>query len=129
MDEILDAYPLADTLPADAAKDFKDATWHYAKCQNAAANWYNKSEEGGQLTVFDVTIKTHMSLHGGLRSGHLNPRRTYNYIGEDFMHKTKTLMESCVPGNSAAASTLKHMEKYCTALDISLQQIECDVFD
>ena len=129
LDEILDAYPLADVLPPDAAKDFKDATWHYAQCQNGAASFYNTSQQGGQLSIFDVTIKTHQMMHGALRCGHLNPRKSYNYIGEDFMHKSKVLMESCVAGNSAASSTLKHMEKYCIALDLTLQQIEDDIFD
>ena len=45
------------------------------------------------------------------------------------MHKSKVLMETCVAGNSAASSTLKHMGKYCVAVDRTLQQIEDDVFD
>ena len=128
IDEILATYPDADVLPLAAATEYKDEFWLFAKSQNAAALHFNKAPNGGQLMVIDVTIKTHMNLHGALRAGHLNPRKSYNYSGEDFMQKNKTLMQSCVKGNGAITSAVKHMEKYAFALHMVLSQINASLY-
>ena len=42
MDNILDGYPDVDVWPNDALKVFVDASWNYARCQNAVAAHYNR---------------------------------------------------------------------------------------
>ncbi len=65
MDEIVDSYPDADTLPSADAARCVDASWLYARCQNAAAQCYNVQE---QMMILDCTIKTHYVRHGALRT-------------------------------------------------------------
>ena len=100
MDNILDGYPDVDVWPNDALKVFVDASWNYARCQNAVAAHYNRFG----FLLFDVTIKTHWTLHCAMEAPFLNPRRSWNYIGEDFMSKSRDLHTSCCKGNSPASS-------------------------
>ena len=121
MDVILDSFPDVDSLPADAAKEFSEASWGYARCQNAVADHYNRVRG---LEIFDVTIKTHYMLHQALQAGWFNPRKIWNYAGEDFMHISKQLMESCVVGNSAPQAQNKFGVKYTYALHYMFLEFE-----
>ena len=121
MDDILDAFPDVDSLPADAARGFSEASWGYAMCQSAAADHYNRVEG---MYIFDVTIKTHYMLHQALQAGGLNPRKIWNYSGEDFMHKAKELLESCVKGNCAPQAQNKFGAKYRYALHYMFREFE-----
>ena len=78
--------------------------------------------------LFDATIKTHMTCHCALRAHLHNPRREWNFAGEDFMHYMKVLMGSCMKGNSMAGATVKHMEKYVFALHTMFREFDRDLF-
>ena len=121
MDVILDAFPDADSLPTDAARAFSEASWGYANCQNAVADHYNRVHG---MYIFDVTIKTHYMLHQALQAGWFNPRKIWNYAGEDFMHTSKVLLQSCVQGNSAPEAQNKFGMKYCYALHYMFLEFE-----
>jgi len=121
MDDILDAFPDVDSLPDGPAHDFSEASWGYALCQCAVADHYNRLE--GML-IFDVTIKTHYMLHQALQAKWFNPRKIWNYAGEDFMHKCKTLLESCVRGTSAPQAQNKFADKYRYALHYMFREFE-----
>jgi hypothetical protein len=121
MDEVLEIYPDADILPDDAAKEFSDASWMYAKLQNAVAHHYNKNMK---LMVFDCTIKTHWTIHCAQQAPFLNPRKSWNFSGEDFMHKVKILMQSCVKGNTIQQSEVKFADKYAFALHLVFSAYE-----
>jgi len=124
IDTVLATYPDADILPPAAAREFEEACWAYCRAQNAAASHFN---EGLGLMVFDVTIKTHCLLEGALRASHLNPRKSWNFSGEDFMAKGKQLLQSCVKGNTAPTSVVKLMEKYPVALSMVLREVGADL--
>lgn len=123
MDEILDLHAQFDKLPADAAKNYTDAAYSYARAQAACADHWNR-EHGGGLMIFDVTCKTHWLLHGADDAAFLNPRLSWNYAGEDFMGKCKVLQASCCKGNSVAKSTNKFAVKYSYALHLIFQEFE-----
>ena len=125
MEKILVTFPDADVLPPPYADQFSRASWTYARAQNACADFYNKRLK---LMLFDVTIKTHWTLHQALTCGFLNPRKSWNFAGEDFMHKVKTLLATCTKGNSAAQSTVKLAEKYAYGLHHQFMQIEDSLF-
>ena len=125
MDEVLDAYPDTDLLPKKETNEFVGASWNYARCQNAVASYYNIHE---QLKIFDVTIKTHWTLHCALQGKFLNPRKSWNFAGEDFMHKCRLLHKTCCVGNNALQSTNKFGQKYCYALSILFQRLEEDTY-
>lgn len=114
IDDILDHYSDVDVLPKHAVKEFQCASWTYAQCQNAAADHYNQVLG---FLVFDVTIKTHWTLHCAIEAAFLNPRYSWNYIGEDFMMKCRELLASCCKCNTAASSMNKFAGKYCYALE------------
>jgi hypothetical protein len=120
MDNILDGYPDVDVWPNDALKVFVDASWNYARCQNAVAAHYNRFG----FFLFDVTIKTHWTLHCAMEAPFLNPRRSWNYIGEDFMSKSRDLHTSCCKGNSPASSVNKFADKYCHAMGHTLTLLD-----
>jgi hypothetical protein len=121
MDDVLDAYPDADVLPTEDCVDFVNASWDYAKCQNALADHYNKQQG---FLVFDVTIKTHWTLHCAMEAPFLNPRLSWNFSGEDFMQKCRGLHQSCCKGNDGLDSVNKFATKYCHALQMIFRQFE-----
>ena len=115
MDELLHAFPHVDVLPAAVGREFAEHSWLYCRCQNAAADHYNKQQ---QLMIFDVTIKSHYTCHCALDAVFLNPRRGWNFLGEDFMHDCKTMMAACVKGNGMSGASVKFMEKYLYCLHL-----------
>lgn len=121
MDEILDQFPDDDVLPRDAADEFIEASWGYAQCQNRVATYYNGTLG---LMIFDVTIKTHYTLHAAMVARFLNPRKSWNYAGEDFMHKVKVLMQACVIGNTVTACIVRFESRYSYALHLLLTEFE-----
>lgn len=121
MDEILDMFPDEDVLPARAAAEFSEATWGYAQCQDAVASYYNRTV-GYQ--VFDVTVKTHWMLHSAMVAAFFNPRKSWNYSGEDFMHKSKTLLQACMVGNSFTRAVIKFAGKYTYAMHLLFMEFE-----
>ena len=121
MDEVLDSYPDVDVFPSHALRDFVDASWHYARCQNAVSEYYNTTE--GYM-IFDITIKTHWTLHCAMEAAYLNPRLSWNFAGEDFMMKCRELHQSCCKGNSPAQSVDKFADKYGYALQQIFVQFE-----
>eukprot|EP00973_Karenia_brevis_P044299 6137511-Karenia_brevis.AAC.1 len=91
-DDILKEYPVPENprLPQEKQQEFEKALFVYLACQNHLASFYN-SDEGGNLMMFNVTIKSHMLAHVALLSRNLNPRAAWCYMGEDLMQRTKQL--------------------------------------
>ena len=121
MDSILHAHPEDDVLPDVAAREFKTSSWTYAQCQNAVGAYFNRAMKA---MVFDVTIKTHYTLHCAQRSHHLNPRKGWNFIGEDFMAKIKKLLSSCTSRNTMPGSVLALMGKYRAAIHFQFMELD-----
>lgn len=123
MDTVLDNHPDVDVFPTCALDDFVEASWNYARCQNAVAVHYNRLG----LFLFDVTIKTHWTLHCAMEAPFLNPRHGWNYIGEDFMYHSRVLHATCCKGNSPASSVNKFAGKYGRAMEHTLTLLETGV--
>ena len=71
----------------------------------------------GQL-LFLTTIKTHYLAH--LAESPLNPRKTWNYSGEDLMQKIKTIASASVRGTKGAMVHNKVMAKYSFAMHLMM---------
>ena len=120
MDEILSAHPEKDVLPPDAATSFIAASWMYLQSQNAAAAHFNVIRK---LMIFDVTIKSHYTAHCARRAHFLNPRRAWNYMGEDFMHYCRQMLGECMQGNDMSRATVKLLEKYVRGIHIDFSRM------
>ena len=92
-----------------------------AQCQDAVAD--HDDEKLGYF-LFDITIKTHWTLHCAIEAAFLNPRYSWNFTGEDFMMKCRDLHSSCCKGNDAAGSANKFAVKYCYALENMFKLME-----
>ena len=124
MDGLLDLYAGFDVLPTAAATEFEQSSFGYAQAQTAAGLHYGKKDG---LFVFDVTIKTHYTLHQGKTAGELNPRLNWNYAGEDFMSKVRTLLSGATKGNYPSSSLVKCIEQYEFALYHQFAEFERSV--
>lgn len=74
--------------------------------------------ERGQL-LFDITSKLHYLKHCILQAQHLHPSISWCYSGEDYMHRARTLTQSCVKGNPVARVSLKFLEKWRFSMHFS----------
>jgi len=92
MDAVLDVYPDCDVLPEHAVQDFVSASWQYAQCQKAVADHYGKRL--GYM-IFDITVKTHWTLHCAIEAAFLNPRFSWIFSGKDFMMNCSQLHATC----------------------------------
>ena len=99
-------YPRAD------AKRFEDMCFQYASSTTALANFYHPRN----IWLFHYTIKFHYLLHIGQTSGQDSPSQGWCYQGEDFMQKTKTLVQSSCRGSPAEVVANKVLAKYIVGL-------------
>ena len=70
--------------------------------------------------LFVLTAKAHYQMHSCLLSKSLNPRRSWCYLGEDFMGKCRHLATSCSRGASMWSVSNKIMVKYLIAMHMTL---------
>ena len=118
MDSLLEDCPplLGDghfTLPADEARAFREATSVFLDCFAAL-----------QLSDrrFNFTIKAHHLSHTALRCTDLNPRCSWCYMGEDYMHVVKGLVQSCCRGVSLAELSNKVSLKTSIAMGLGMHE-------
>ena len=100
-------------------KKFKDMTWVYVRLFSALARTY--MERGCPL--FDVTIKLHYLIHVMLQAEWLNPRLSWTFSGEDFMHIMKILAQSCVRGTKSPQVASKMLAKYRVCLELRFKEV------
>ena len=114
MDSVLDRHPAEVVLPTAAAAELRGAAFVFLNQLNYLAQAYN---DAGDL-VFDVTIKSHMLAHIALRSGDINPRRTWCFSGERMMLHVRRLGQSCAKGIQASQIGRKMLTKYRCSLKL-----------
>ena len=117
MDEVLDDHaPSAGyfTLPTEAAATFREATSVFLCSFRALDIEFKLSKR------FNWTIKAHYLGHIALRCSDLNPRCSWNYMPEDYMHKIKTLVQSCCRGVKIEALSEKVTIKIAIQLGINM---------
>ena len=101
----------------DFAK-FQNMTWVYLRLYGALAKTYM---EQGKL-LFDITIKCHYLAHVMLQSRWLNPRLSWTFAGEDFMHIMKVLAQACVKGVESSQVAAKMLMKYRVTLELRFKK-------
>ena len=117
MDEVLDDHaPSAGyfTLPTEAAATFREATSVFLCSFRALDIEFKLSKR------FNWTIKAHHLGHIALRCSDLNPRCSWNYMPEDYMHKIKILVQSCCRGVKIEALSEKVTIKIAIQLGINM---------
>ena len=112
MEEILNEHKDAPALPTEAAATFRATALSMGRVLSQVAEHY--AYEGWQL--FDMTSKLHFIMHIADLSSHINPRRTWCFLGEDFMQKMQRLGKSCMKGNTTARATCKLAQRHRTGL-------------
>ena len=120
MNELIDEYP--STLFRFSAEDFekfKQMTWVYLRLYTALAKTFMNE---GKL-LFDITVKSHYMAHLMIQSEWLNPRLSWTFAGEDFMHIMKILAQSCVRGTQGPKVAAKMLAKYSLTLDLRFQKV------
>ena len=128
MDRILDEHPDTFVLPPNIARDFCGATYVFLNQFTFLANHYNRDGD----MIFNLTVKSHMLAHVGLRCSSLNPRRSWCFSGERLMLIIRRIMQSCVRGTNVKDQNQKFMEKYRQALHLTFSGLdryldECDL--
>jgi len=110
METILDEHAGEWKLPGRAADDYLEACYNYLAFFTSLANTYQKAPY--KFKLFNVTIKAHYLLHSAMMARFLNPRLTWCYSAEDYMHCCKILGQSCVKGTVAWSVSSKMAEKW-----------------
>ena len=118
MDNIIDRHPDAIVLPTEASSELRGAAFVFLGQLNYLAQAYN---EAGDM-VFDITIKAHMLAHIALRSGDINPRRTWCFSGERMMLHVRRLGQSCARGIQPSQMGRKLLSKSRCGLVLLLKK-------
>ena len=92
------------TLPTAVANALFNTALLHAQTQNLLRNDEN-------LQLFNITMKCNYFIHCAFRAKHLNPRKSWCFMGEDYMHHTKVLAGTCLRGSSMETASRKMMEK------------------
>jgi len=112
LETILAEHRMEYRLPDSAATSFKQCTFAMLQIQQALAHHF--ALQG--LKLFNMTTKCHFLCHIAILAKHINPSKTYCYRGEEFMHISRGLAESCVKGLDAASVSQKMCEHYRVGL-------------
>lgn len=70
------------------------------------------------------TFKSHWLLHAVKLAKFINPRYTWAYSGESYMHTMKVLMQACLTGTGSLQSVQKFMVRYVNAVTLDLRGME-----
>lgn len=117
IDEVLDAHPTADVIPACDALKLEHATFAMNNIMNALLDHFART--AGHV-LFNVTPKNHYMCHIAMRCGCFNPRRSWCYAGEDFMRHIARMAAGCARGSTPQQCGAKMMTWYAHALGMML---------
>ena len=120
MNALIDEYPAKEVrLNGQDYEKFKDMTWTYLRLYSTLASHFM----GRGLLLFDLTIKSHYLAHVMFQAEWLNPRLSWTFAGEDFMHIMKILAQSCVRGTKGPMVASKMLAKYRVTLQLRFQRV------
>jgi hypothetical protein len=121
MDLLVDMHADEIMIPEAAAKRIVSQAFLYGTAQNAVATHYNCL---GHF-LFDVTYKTHATVHCALQALWLNPQLTWCYSNEDFMRTVRYMVKlqchgkaSTEVGNFACENWLHVQHKRFTLMEM-----------
>ena len=104
-------------LPEDIAKEFNSLIQKFLKAYAILAH----DADVQHKSLWSVTPKLHYLWHLGARAMYLNPRKGNTSLDEDFMGKSKDIVQSCAHGTPLHKVPLSFMEKYNWAKHLLLQ--------
>ena len=119
MDDVLDRCADMWALGPEEHEQFQKAAFHFLACQTSLANAYNAQG----LRLFNTTVKSHYLCHLSMSAGVWNPRQSWNFLGEDWVHQMRRIAQSAIRGVKAWTLPAKLISKYRPALHIRLQPL------
>ena len=117
MEDLLDCHIDCFKLPQDAADDLENKCTDFLTFYSAIAREFINR----RISLFNVTMKFHYLLHICMYSKGINPRKVWCFMGEDFMHRARTMAQSACRGTHGDLQGTKLMKKYIYAMDISMR--------
>ena len=91
-------------LPTEVADEFFATALQHIQAQIFLKNYAG-------LQLFNITMKCHYFIHCAFRAKHMNPRKSWCFMGEDYMHHTKVLAGTCLKGNTMEEANRKMFDK------------------
>ena len=120
LESMLNQHVGSNKLPEPDATVFEQTAFAMARLQSEVARHYS----GEAVKLFSITSKTHFVCHDAMLARHMNPKLVWCFGGEDYMHKSQKLAQSCTRGVSQTACTVKLASHYRVGLDLELQEME-----
>ena len=126
IERILDENPRTFRFTDETGIEFKDSIFTFLVMFHALASFY-ASPAGGPLMLFNVTIKAHYLAHIGIMGVHMNPRLSWCYSGEDFMHHARRLASGCAKGTKPDLISKKFCFGYSVGMHIIMTESDSPV--
>ena len=124
LESILTEHKNEIVLPTEAANCFRDAAFSICQLQSQIAQHFIEQSAECGSKLFDVTSKTHFVLHCALLARFINPRVVWCFTGEDFMHKSQVVAQSCVKGHNGAQATSKMCHHFRLGMHLQFRKHE-----
>eukprot|EP00438_Fugacium_kawagutii_P016899 Skav205369 [mRNA] locus=scaffold2437:85413:87176:+ [translate_table: standard] len=121
MEFLMAEYKDYTAFPADAAQEFKAATFQMSHL-NALVHQHFLAEPE-MKGAFAVTIKLHMLAHLALHCHEISPRLIWNFSGEDNMSVVKKLGQSCAKGLQPEDVNTKMVQHWRFAMHQELRKM------
>ena len=112
LERLMDEHRLQDSFPHTAAADFKATAGAMCHLQCLLFDHFAASGDEGVPRLFIITAKNHCLQHICSQAGAINPRKTWCFAGEDYMHVAKVLCQNCTFGVKPIAAPAKMVEHY-----------------
>ena len=112
--------------PTPVCEQFLQSTFDLLELQRAVSNFFHNQEPA--IALFHTTIKSHMQLHVALYSFGINPIMVWNFMGEDFMKRMKTLAQQNTSATPWLKVNAKMVDQYCRGMDFFLLDGNCEFF-
>ena len=94
MEEMIEENSDLNRYPDPIAREFRETAETHLQMTTAVAHHYN---EGGRR-LFDITSKHPMLWHAADSAKWCNPRRTWCFMGEDFMQHMRSVAAATLRG-------------------------------
>jgi hypothetical protein len=116
VEELLDRPVASHRLPPEVSEEIRTSVDAMLALVSAVGRHYKV--EGRSL--FHYTIKNHYLQHLSLRMWRMNPRASWCYSGENFMHVIKRIVGACVKGAGGVNVVNKATKKFVCGMAISI---------
>ena len=112
--------------PEPVCREFLETVFEYLALQTALNTYFVTLRPA--IALFHVTIKSHMLLHCAIYSFGISPSMVWNYMGEDFMGRIKSLVLQNTAGTAWLKVNEKLVDQYCRGMNSFLVDDTFDTF-